>query len=208
VGGGVLWTGEDQRQVVTRNRRELEEYEEAYRRRGLDMIDDHGGYFEMAADEDAMAEFEDLPLQVAGEMGLPATIINADGTSAFVEVDGSVGSEDAGTGLSGSLRHEETRLLGTSEAIEADGTRVHGEYYAATDTDTARIGLEMAPQPVVGAGYDLTWERVGGNVLHVEYDDDGDPMRVTAVNTSEWRVGRGGSLLLGFEGERGSGGGA
>ncbi|WP_207928934.1 hypothetical protein, partial [Actinomadura sp. 6K520] len=206
IGGGVLWTGEDQRQVTAPNQRQFDEYEETYLSRGRDMIDDHGGLFELAGDEEAMAEFADLPLQVAEEMGLPAMIINADGTSAFVEVDGSVGGEESGAGLNGSLRHEETRLLGTSEAIDADGNRVHGEYYAATNTDTAQIGMNVVPKPVLGGGLDLTYERVGGNVLHVEYDEDGDPMRVTAVNTSEWRIGRGGSLLLGFDGDSGSGG--
>lgn len=206
VGGGVLWTGENQRQVTVQNEDQLEEYQGRLRSRATDLIDEHGGLWEMLDDEEAMAEFEDLPLQIAEEMDLPAMIINADGTNAFVEVDGSVGSEAADTGLSGSLRHEESRLLGTSEAIEPGGERVHGEYYAATNTDTARLGVEVRPSPVLGAGREVSYERVGGNVIHVEYDDNGDPMKVTAVNTSEWRIGAGGSLELGFESDRGSGG--
>ncbi|MFG2090594.1 MULTISPECIES: hypothetical protein [unclassified Spirillospora] len=206
VGGGVLWTGENQQQVTVQNQEELEEYQGRLQRRGTDLIEEHGGIWEMLDDEDAMAELEEMPLQIAEEMDLPAMIINADGTNAFVEVDGSVGSDVGDTGLSGSLRHEESRLLGTSESIEPGGERVHGEYYAATDTDTARLGVELTPSPVLGAGREISYERVGGNVIHVEYDENGDPKKITAVNTSEWRFGAGGSLQLGFETDRGGGG--
>jgi hypothetical protein len=203
IGGGMLWTGSDQTSFQYKDAGQAEEHQQRVQTAMADYLDEHGLF---GIDND---EFAQIPFDIAEDMGIPYTIIDANGTDAFVDANASAGlaDGDSSIGLTGSLGERDSKLIGTSESVDADGNTVHGEYYAASQTRTGAIGLGASWNDLtVGPTRDFTW--ANGNIIHVQYDADRNPMRVTAVTTTEWQLGEGQTAQVSFKlgGEQGSGG--
>ncbi|RAY16392.1 hypothetical protein DPM19_05820 [Actinomadura craniellae] len=190
AGGGVMWTGSDQYQFRFADRREADAFYREAHRRVEDHFDEHGFG---AVFDGGLAE---IPLRLAEQRGIPYTYINADGRSAFVQGQATVGmGNDTGeVGLGGGGEYREVRLLGTSESVDAQGNRTTGQYYEATNTLTRELFGGVRLNDVGGPGDVGDWTSDETNIYHVEYDRNGAPIRVTAVQTTQWVFGGGGTL--------------
>ncbi len=195
IGGGMLWTGSDQTRFQYEDTDQAEEHQQRMESAIEDFLDEYG--FSSFTDDDLSARLQQIPFDIAEDMDVPYTIINAEGTDAFVEVNGSAGvSRGDGTiGLGGSVRQRDSELLGTSESVDADGNTVYGDYHSVGQSRAGDIGLgvywrNIGPRAV----RDFTW--TDGNVIHVQYDENGDPMRVTSTTTTDWHTGGGGTVQV------------
>ncbi|TDC77591.1 hypothetical protein [Actinomadura sp. 7K507] len=201
IGGGLLWTNSDQDKFTFTDDDQMNRFYGRVERESYELLDE-GGF-------EALDELGDVPFEVAEDMGIPYTHIDASGPSAFAEVSGEL-APDTGTPVGrvydGVLEGEHSRLIGTSESVDADGRMTTGEYYSITNELSGALNtgvtLSVDGRVVEGtvagtAGPNLSTSQ--SNIVHIEYDEDGNPERINSTTTTQFHTGVQGTIAVGVD---------
>lgn len=191
VGGGYLWTGDDQQQIQFENDKQQAKYKKAVDDAVVDFLDNHDVFDLSDEDRDELA---DLPKKIAADMGLPYSRLHAEGGGGFVEGEASIGVDDSRTGVKGleaelgiSAEYAESGLVGTGEHYDADGKRTTSEYRTVSSSFGGNLGINVdvvgvGPRAEIGA----TWD--DESVMEVKYDADGNPTEIVMTSTRQFHV--------------------
>jgi hypothetical protein len=201
IGGGLLWTNSDQDQFTFTDEEQMRRFHDRAARETAAYFDEHG--------LDGLDEIGDIPYDIAEDMGIPYTHIDASGPTAFVEVSGELGME-TGSGEStvtgGGLSSEHSRLIGTSESVDEDGETTYGDYYSVTDALSGELHTGVSyslGEGAVSGGVTTTggvnFSTSQSNVVHIEYDDDGNPLRITSSSTTQFHTGTQATVAVGVD---------
>ncbi|MQA93401.1 MAG: hypothetical protein GEV11_01750 [Streptosporangiales bacterium] len=193
IGGGYLWTGQDQTQVQFESDEQQAEFQEAVDNAYQDFLEDAGGdIFDMSDEE--WEEFQDVPRQVAADMGLPYSRMHADGDTVGIDAEASVGFDEGSTGVKGleaelgvGAGYSESHLIGTGEHYDAEGNRTTSEYRVISDEFALSLGVSVDLQ---GLGPEASvapkWQ--SENVMEVKYDADGNPTELVVTRTTQYHI--------------------
>lgn len=191
VGGGYLWTGDDQQQVQFESSEQQAEYQERVESETVDFFEEHGI---MDLSDEQKDELADIPRKIAEDMGVPYSRLHADGGGGFVEGEASIGVDDSKTGVKGleaelgiSAEYAESTLIGTGEHYDAEGNMTTSEYRQVSSSFGGNLGVNVdivgvGPQAEIGA----TWD--DESIVEVKYDADGNPTELVVTNTRQFHV--------------------
>lgn len=209
LGGGLLWNNSDQRQGVFRDEEQAQEFARRTQARLRELVDEHGAV-EVAFGA-ASEERSQIPFQVARDMGVEYTDIDAHGPSAFLEIEVEGATDGLGLptapspGVRTSGRADAALLIGTSRTVGPDGDMTNGDYFAAGASVTGDLGVGVSWDLVPGDGpveagpgveAGPVFSAAQSNIIHTEYDENGAPMRMSVVTTTEFHTGHQGSVQV------------